>query len=152
MANRRLSGEVKAFIVAALARFDTPTEVATQVKDTFGIEISLQSVNSHDPTKAAGKELAQKWRKLFEEERKRFREDVSAIPIANKSYRLSTLERMARKAEKMGNMALTAQLHEQAAKECGDAYTNRQKIDHGGSIEHRGLADFYAGRDPKSGS
>ncbi|MNC67358.1 hypothetical protein D3C75_1178480 [compost metagenome] len=33
---------------------------------------------------------------------------------------------MADKAEGMRNLALTAQLYEQAAKECGDMYVNRK--------------------------
>ena len=33
-------------------------------------------------------------------------------------------------AEKMKNYGMTSQLIEQAAKEMGDAYTNRQKIEH----------------------
>lgn len=46
------------------------------------------------------------------------------------AYRLRALGRMAEKAESMKNMALTAQLLEQAAKEVGDVYVNRQtKVD-----------------------
>lgn len=33
-------------------------------------------------------------------------------------------------AEKMRNMALAASLMEQAAKEVGDAYSNKQKVEH----------------------
>lgn len=46
-----LNGEVKAFIVQALACFDTPSQVAEQVKKEFGLEVSRQQVESHDPTK-----------------------------------------------------------------------------------------------------
>lgn len=46
---------------------------------------------------------------------------------------------MATRTETMKNYALAAQIVEQAAKECGDAYTNRQKVEHtgkdGGPIE-----------------
>ncbi|SDE15020.1 Uncharacterized conserved protein [Pseudomonas guariconensis] len=88
--------------------------------------MTRQQVEQHDPTKRAGANLAAKWRTLFEDTRKRFREETSEIPIANRAFRLRVLGRMAEKAENMKNMALTAQLLEQAAKEVGDVYVNRQ--------------------------
>lgn len=121
-----LSNEVKAFIVQALACFDTPTQVATAVREEFGLEITRQKCESHDPTKYAGRDLAKRWVTLFEDTRKRFREETAEIPIANRAYRLRALGRMAVKAETMKNMALTAQLLEQAAKEVGDVYVNRR--------------------------
>nr|WP_314563301.1 DUF2280 domain-containing protein [uncultured Pseudomonas sp.] len=121
-----LSNDVKAFIVQALACFDTPSQVAAAVKEEFGIEVSRQQCESHDPTKYAGRDLAKRWRVLFEDTRKRFREETAGIPIANRAHRLRTLGRMAEKAEGMRNLALTAQLLEQAAKEVGDVYVNRQ--------------------------
>lgn len=121
-----LKNEVKGFIVQALACFDTPSQVVEQVKQEFGIEISRQLCESHDPTKRAGVNLAVKWVTLFHDTRKRFREETAEIPIANRAHRLRTLGRMAEKAESSKNMALTAQLLEQAAKETGDVYVNRR--------------------------
>lgn len=134
-----LKGEVKAFIVQSLACFDTPSMVVDAVKKEFGIVISRQQVESHDPTKANGRGLAKKWIDMFHATRERFQTELADIPIANKAFRLRALDRMATRTEGMKNFALTAQLIEQAAKECGDAYTNRQKIEHtgkdGGPIE-----------------
>ncbi|WP_059395538.1 DUF2280 domain-containing protein [Pseudomonas putida] len=121
-----LKNDVKAFIVQALACFDTPTQVSQAVKQEFDIDVTRQQVEQHDPTKRAGVNLAAKWRTLFEDTRKRFREETSEIPIANRAFRLRGLGRMAEKAENMRNLALTAQLYEQAAKECGDMYVNRK--------------------------
>ena len=129
-----LSPEVKAFIVQALACFDTPTQIASQVKQEFGLVISIQQVSSYDPTKAIAKNLGQKWIDLFNATRTRFQTELSDIPIANKAYRLRALNRMMTSAEKMRNMALAASLMEQAAKECGDAYTNKQKVEHSGGL------------------
>jgi hypothetical protein len=56
---------------------------------------------------------------LFNVTRERFQNEISDIPIANKAYRLRVLQRMATTAENMKNMGMTAQLLEQAAKECG---------------------------------
>ncbi|MGE6468004.1 DUF2280 domain-containing protein [Serratia proteamaculans] len=124
-----LSSEVKAFIVQALACYDSPSQVADQVKNEFRVTVTRQQVESHDPTKSNGKKLAQKWVDLFNATRTRFQSEISDIPIANKAYRLRTLNRLANRTETMKNFALTAQLIEQAAKECGDAYTNKQKIE-----------------------
>ncbi len=128
-----LNNEVKAFIVQALACFDTPSQVAQAVKDEYQLEVSRQQCEAHDPTKRAGKGLARKWVTLFHDTRKRFREETAEIPIANRAYRLRALGRFAEKAENMRNIPLALQVLEQAAKECGDMYVNRQaKKDEGG--------------------
>lgn len=138
-----LKGEVKAFIVQSLACFDTPSVVVDSVKKEFGIAVSRQQVESHDPTKVNGRGLAQKWVDMFNATRERFQTELADIPIANKAFRLRALDRMASRTETMKNFALTAQLIEQAAKECGDAYTNKQKVEHtgkdGGPIESSAL-------------
>ena len=139
-----LKGEVKAFIVQSLACFDTPSVVAESVKKEFGITISRQQVESHDPTKANGRGLAQKWVDMFNSTRARFQNEIADIPIANKAYRLRALDRMATRTEGMKNFALTAQLIEQAAKEVGDAYTNKLKVEstgaNGGPIKTENVA------------
>lgn len=129
-----LKPEVRAFIVQELACFDTPSQIVESVQKEFKVQVTRQQVASHDPTKAAGKGLAKKWVDLFNELRDRFLNEISDIPIANKAYRLRALDRMMTKAESMRNMALAASLMEQAAKECGDAYTNKQKVEHSGVL------------------
>ncbi|MEN1775859.1 hypothetical protein AAIH35_30970, partial [Pseudomonas aeruginosa] len=44
--------------------------------------------------------------------------------------RLRALGRMAERAEGMRNMALAAQLYEQAAKESGGMYSNKHQLEH----------------------
>lgn len=125
-----LSNEVKAFIVQALACFDTPAQVAASVREEFGIEVTRQQCESHDPTKSSGRDLAKRWRTLFDDTRKRFREETAEIPIANRAYRLRALGRIAERAETMKNLPLAIQVLEQAAKEVGDIYVNRAaKVD-----------------------
>lgn len=127
-----LKPEVKAFIIQSLACFDTLAIVGEAVQKQFGIKVTPQQIESHDPTKVSGKGLAQKWVDLFYETRKRFQTEISDIPIANKAYRLRALDRMMNNAEKMRNIALATEIIEQAAKECGDAYTNKHKFEHSG--------------------
>lgn len=127
-----LSTEVKAFIVQSLACFEPPTKVIELVKIEFNVQVSRQQVSQYSPGNAMAAKLSQKWVDLFEATRARFQNEISDIPIANKAYRLRVLDRMATRAEGMKNLALTAEIIEQAAKECGDAYTNKHKFEHSG--------------------
>ncbi|TPN26612.1 DUF2280 domain-containing protein [Mesorhizobium sp. B2-3-3] len=128
MSKAKLSDEVKTYIVQALACFDSPSTVAASVKRELSVHVSRQLVESHDPNKKAASGLAPKWRALFEETRKTFLEDTATIAISHRAVRLRALQRMADKAETMGNMSLAAQLHKQAAEEVGNAYTNRREL------------------------
>lgn len=127
-----LKPEVKAAIVQMLACYDSLSIVVEAIQKDYGIKVTPQQVESHDPTKVSGKGLAKKWVDLFNATRERFLNEISDIPIANKAYRLRVLDRMATRAEGMKNLALTAEIIEQAAKECGDAYTNKHKFEHSG--------------------
>lgn len=124
-----LKPEVKAFIIQSVACYETPSQVADAVLKEFGIKITRQQVDQNDPTKVSGKGLAKKWVDLFNATRDRFLNEISDIPIANKAYRLRVLQRMSTTAEGMKNLGMTAQLLEQAAKEVGDAYSNKQKVE-----------------------
>ncbi|MCZ0964315.1 DUF2280 domain-containing protein [Paracoccus benzoatiresistens] len=146
MAGAKLNNEVRTFIVQALACFDGPSAVVKAVEDEFRITIARQSVEAYDPTKRAGRDLATKWRTIFEETRTAFLEDTSKIGISHRAVRLRALQRMAEKAETQGNMVLASSLLEQAAKEMGGAFTNRREVTgkEGGALEVKTLADFYA--------
>ncbi len=125
-----LSTEVKSFIVQSLACFESPTKVIELVKQEYGVDVSRQQVSQYSPGNAMAANLSKKWVDLFHATRERFQSEISDIPIANKAYRLRVLDRMMNNAEKMRNIALATEIIEQAAKECGDAYTNRQKVEH----------------------
>lgn len=121
-----LSDAAKRFIVQALACYDTPTQVAEAVKEEFGLDVHRAQVAQYDPTKQAGRTLAKKWRDLFDDTRKRFREEAAEIPIAQRAFRLRAMHRMLEKAERMRNLPLALQVLEQAAKETGDMHVNRR--------------------------
>lgn len=123
-----LNDKVKLAIVQALACFDTPTQAAEVVKQEFGLEVPRQQVATYDPTKPAGKNLSKKLAEIFHATRKAFIEETARIPIAQPAFRLRVLQRMLATAEQRGNMALVAQLLEQAAKETGGAFTNRREL------------------------
>ncbi|HBQ6081269.1 DUF2280 domain-containing protein [Klebsiella sp. GN_Kp186] len=149
-----LKPEVKAYIIQMLACYDTPSQVVEAVQKDFGIAITRQQVETHDPTKVSGKTLAKKWVDLFNHTRDRFLNEISDIPIANKAYRLRVLQRMSTTAENMKNIGMTAQLLEQAAKEVGEAYSNKQKVEHtspDGSMSPRPTTIRLVGVEPTNG-
>ncbi|QZP18736.1 DUF2280 domain-containing protein [Pseudomonas sp. DR208] len=148
-----LKNEVKGFIVQALACFDTPSQVVEAVKNEYGVVVSRQQVETHDPTKSAGKGLAVKWVTLFNDTRKRFREETAEIPIANRAFRLRAMNRFVEKAESMKNIGLAMQILEQAAKETGDIYVNRAKKEEVGDepvIPTRIQVDVVDARKPNA--
>lgn len=106
--------------------FDSPQTVADWVSEEYDIKITRQTIHGYDPTH--GPKPAEKWCAIFEATRAAFLKTTADIPIANRSVRLRRLERMALAAERLRNYALAAALHEQAAKEVGDVYTNRTKV------------------------
>lgn len=149
-----LKPDVKAFIIQSLACYDSLSMVVDSVQKSFGIKLTLQQVESHDPTKVSGKGLAKKWVELFNVTRVRFQNEISDIPIANKAYRLRVLQRMSVTTENMKNIGMTAQLLEQAAKEVGDSYTNKQKVDHtssDGSMANKPTTIRLVGVEPTNG-
>jgi len=148
-----LRSEVKAFIVQALACFDTPSQVVAAVKTEFGIEITRQQCETHDPTKFAGQKLGKTWVDLFHDTRKRFREETADIPIANRAFRLRAMNRFVEKAETMKNIGLAMQILEQAAKETGDIYVNRARKEEVGDqpvIPTRIQVDVVDARKPNA--
>ena len=148
-----LKDEVKAFIVQALACFDTPSQVCQAVKEQYGIVVSRQLCERYDPTKYSGRDLGQKWKTFFEECRKRFREETVDIPIANRAFRLRAMNRFVEKAETMKNIGLAMQILEQAAKETGDIYVNRARKEEAGDepvIPTRIQVDVVDARKPNA--
>lgn len=120
-----LKEPVKIFIVQALACRDTPQEVADQVKQEFGIDVDRMQCSSYDPTKVAGRNLSQKFKDLFEKTREEFDAGLIDIPIANKYYRLRMYQKY---LEKTKNVKAGMKILEQAAKDIGGQFTNRQEI------------------------
>ncbi|MDO3663396.1 DUF2280 domain-containing protein [Acinetobacter higginsii] len=131
----RITKKVKLFIVRMLAEFETPTRTSKAVKDIFNVEVSPQQCELYDPTKRMGQELSQELRDKFFEYRRISNEELEAIPIANKRYRLQLLQQLVEKYP--DNPVLIPKWAEQAAKEMGGLFTNRQEVTgaNGGPVE-----------------
>ena len=120
----------KRFIVERLACFHGLTEVARALLDLFGVEVERMHVNNYDGSKAyARRRMAPALLNLFDTTRQRFLEETAHIAISHRTSRLRALDRNERKAFEMDNLPLSNACLEQAAKEVGDYFTNRSKVD-----------------------
>lgn len=128
----KLTDAHKRFIVQGLACWDTPSQVAEAVKDEFGLDVPRTQVAQYDPTKVAGAKLGKRWGELFVATRSRFLEDQADIAVAQQSYRLRQLGRIYERHMQRGNVVGAASVLEQAAKESGGMFTNRQRLEHTG--------------------
>jgi hypothetical protein len=122
----RITKKVKLFIVRMLAEFETPTQTSRSVKEVFSIDVTPQQCEAYDPTKRIGQDLSQELRDKFFEYRRIANQELEAIPIANMRYRLQLLQGLVDKYP--DNPVLIPKWAEQAAKEVGGLYTNRQEI------------------------
>lgn len=143
-----LTEEQRRFIVIQLAKFYTPTEVAEQVEERFGVEVYRQQVHHYNPTASNGDRiLADRWKRIFRAARENYLSNVGDNPLAHERYRLDVLLRMLR--NELNKVApdpeIVMGLCAQAAKEQGGMFTNRQLLEHsgpgGGPIQYEELSD-----------
>ncbi len=135
MPRARLTDEVQAFIVRSVAFFDSPKTIIEAIKEKFGIDIVRQTVEHYDPTCAASKAqgLAKKWRTLFDSARAECLAALNDVDLSHKVIRMRKLTKLVRKLEEDAkpNVPLAdavARLLEQAAKEAGEAFTNKREL------------------------
>ena len=129
----KLKGPQQAFIVACLACYDTPSEVAEQFRETFGFDVERGHVWNYDASKPLNRErMRTELVRLFDETRRKFLDDVEGVAIANKAVRLREIQKLYDRAKERGAVVVAADLLEQAAKEVGNVFTNRRDLTSGG--------------------
>ncbi|WP_206998979.1 DUF2280 domain-containing protein [Trinickia mobilis] len=90
---KRLNIEAKIYVTKALARFEKPTALSRAVQKIFGIEVSPSAIAGYDPTVSNGNaKLGHRLRDMFFAERKRFLNEIEALPMAHKAVRLQRLD------------------------------------------------------------
>jgi hypothetical protein len=125
----RLKSKHKRFVVKRLAVYDRPSDVRDQVRSRFGLDVDTSQLAHYDPTTRKGQGLAQDLQELFYDVRERFLEEYTETAIQHKAVRLKRLERAADQFHDMGHYVAEMDALEQAAKEMGDAYTNKRRVD-----------------------
>lgn len=116
----------KTFVVQRLAMFRTPSEVVELVNQEFGVAISRQRVQKYHPERNS--DLAEVWRQIFYETRKKYVAEVAEIPIAQQAFRLNELQAIYDRYRRQRNDHAARQTLEHAAKEAGNMFTNRREL------------------------
>ena len=129
----KLTDAVRAQIVVRLALYDPVSDITADVK-AIGFNITHQAISKYNPENNI--KLAQRWRDLFENTRKKWSEEVMAEPIAQRAFRLRRLGQIHERAMQRGAYVVAANMLEQAAKEVGNVYSNVLKTQAGGKVEH----------------
>lgn len=137
----KLTEQQKAFVVQRLACWDSPKEVSEALMEEHGVKLAPQNIEAYDPNKRAGRNLAKKWRELFESSRKVFLNDIHThVPEANKAVRIRQLAHAARAFKGRGNYLGMADMLERIAKELGNVHSNARVIkgdkDHPLAVEY----------------
>jgi hypothetical protein len=141
--NPRITDRVRARIVMELACFEAPSSVRTTIETEFnGLRLNLSTIVYYDPT-TSDTDISKKWTDLFWTTRKKFIDDTSRIRISHRSFRLRRLDRLATMIEERLStdeiakknpqvfdqlISRLQQIDEQAAKDIGDAYTNKRML------------------------
>lgn len=124
--SKKLTTDQQIFIVECLATFMTPTETAEAVREEFDLKepIARSTIQEYNPER--NKEIAKKWKDLFDECRKRFISEIDNVGIAHQAYRLRELQKLYHQAG--ANKVLKAALLRQGAEERGGVYTSKREL------------------------
>ncbi len=122
-----LTEDQKLEIVTMLACFRDTNAILDHFRDEHGLELTHKQVGAYDPNRSYY-EAGERWRDVFDRQRKSYLEDVATVPIANQGFRLNLLNEQAALAFKNKQPALGAALLEQAAREVGGLMTNQRSL------------------------
>lgn len=133
----RLTEPVKEHVVTRLACYRGAVEVQRELKEVYGLEVSLQQIAVYDPEVPSTK-TPKKWVQLHAATREAYLKAKAEVGIANERWRMERRQLLYQRAESMGangNIPLCLQILEQAEKAEGGQFTNRHKHDHSGKVE-----------------
>lgn len=129
-----LTIEQKQFIIVRAAMSERGIDIRKAFKEEYGIDLSRDQVIRYFPGTPSANKISKPLVELFNTTRQQFLDETVKTPVANRAYRLRKLNDMFHSALDRGNLVLAANLLEQAAKESGDAFTN--KVKHEGKVKH----------------
>lgn len=123
----RLKEAEKHAVIKLLAHFVPPADVVVHMRERFGIVMDRFQVRAYDPT-SPRYEASERWRPIFDAERRAYLASTEAVPVAHKGYRLNILQSMIDASLKRQDFVLVAALLEQAAKEVSGASISRRRF------------------------
>lgn len=144
-----LSARHKAFIVTLLARFEAPSDVQEAVNEEFDLEVSSSQIAYYNPQARSGNDrLADRWKELFKEQRRRYTDAIEDVAIAHERVRLEKLQKVVESRMQHSDHRTVMKALEQAAKERGGAYTNKRDVTSKGERLEPPNIYVYGGEEP----
>jgi hypothetical protein len=120
---RRLPERVKRRIVEHLACFNSHAEVVDLIEQEFEIALTSRHVRAYDPMSFQCV-ASDRLRAYHATVREGLANEVAAVPIANRTFRLRQLQKIHAKAVAVGDLEMARLALEQAAKEVGGMFVN----------------------------
>jgi hypothetical protein len=124
----KLTAEQKTYVVRRLATYDTPTAIARDLKDLFGVDITVRSVDHYHPERSTSDKLAPCWKELFWETRKAFIAACAEVGTMEQAVRVRLREDMVLMARDAGHYRIANELLDSIAREAGKMFTNRYTL------------------------
>jgi hypothetical protein len=146
----KLTEDAQIYVVTALAVWRPLEEILKTLRDDFGVtDYTQQAISYYRPTSA---KCPERWKLLHAKARAEFTSRAAEIGIANPAYRLAERHRLYELtvSRPAPNVSLAIEQLNDAARESGGQFTNRQRVEesgpNGGPIEHQhsGQVDFVA--------
>jgi hypothetical protein len=111
--------------VRRLATWDSPTAIARDLADVFGVEVSKQAVVHYNPELASRWKLAPCWQELFRETRKAWVAACANVGTMEPMVRVRLREDMVLMARDAGHYEAANELLDSIAREAGQWFVDR---------------------------
>src|SRR5258708_2044319 len=128
----KLNDAQKAFVVERLANRHQATSIARELRERHGITVTPLTIRFYDPTSYAGGKCPKRWADLFHATRNGLNKEKAEVAAADKLVRVRWRGDMAVAAMEKRQYRLANDILDSIAKECGDAFSNRQQLEHSG--------------------
>ncbi len=140
-----LENKHKIFIVTRLAWYVEPSDILEQVKQEFGLKVTLAQLTVYNPRTKTGERLSAELRELFERERAKCLGEIEDEPLAYDKPRIRARAKLLKHKLVANNPKMQLEILDSIAKEAGGGFSNRREITGAGGkaivIEDGSLTD-----------
>ena len=127
-----LTDEHKTFIVRRLAAYETLSVIARGLRQEFGITVPKPVIQYYDPERRQSRNLARRWRDLFWQTRKAFKEGLADIGANYPLVRIYWRGEMAQETWAAGQHSVANDILDSIAKDSGAAPDESAALGHFG--------------------
>jgi hypothetical protein len=122
---RKLTTQQKVYVVRRLAICDSPAAIRHDLKDVFGVEITLQGVFHYNPEQASRRKPAPWWQALFWETRRAYIAACANVSTMKPTVRVRLREDMVLAARDAGEYRTANALLDSIARDAGGMFADR---------------------------